>query len=200
MPQKRVRNHVNPLSILIEHSFEGFGNDKPIFVDVGACKGEFSAQLMEKFPDHNFILFEIRRPLAKKLADQFADKKNVVVFDGDAARNFQSILEPCLKQGATVEQIFVNFPDPWFKDKHKKRRFVNARLLQQCSGWLPKETEIVFQTDQKFLFDETLEVVEETLYEPVEFFKTSVHGIPTHWEQQKLLEGDAIWRVILKRK
>ena len=87
MVQKRVRNHVNPLSILIEHSFDGFGNDHPILVDVGACKGEFSAELIEKFPDHNFILFEIRRPLAQKLAEKFADKKNVAVFDGDAARN-----------------------------------------------------------------------------------------------------------------
>lgn len=199
MPQKRVRNHVNPLSILIEHSFEGFGNDNPIFVDVGACKGEFSAALMEKFPDHNFILFEIRRPLAQKLAEQFSDRDNVAVFDGDAGRNFKSILEPCLKQGAVIKQIFVNFPDPWFKDKHKKRRFVNAKLLQQLSEWIPQETEIVFQTDQKFLFDETLEEAKETPYEPVEFFKESVHGIPTHWEQQKLLEGDDIWRVVLKR-
>ncbi len=198
MPQKRVRNHVNPLSILIEHSFKGFGNDNPIFVDVGACKGEFSAALMEKFPDHNFILFEIRRPLAKKLAEQFADKKNVAVFDGDAARNFRSILEPCLNQGAKVEQIFINFPDPWFKEKHKKRRFLNASFLQKCSEWLPESTEIVFQTDQKFLFDETLEEVETTPYKPVEFFKNSAHEIPTHWEQQKLLEGDEIWRVILK--
>ncbi len=200
MPQKRVRNHVNPLSILVEHSFEGFGNNKPIFVDVGACKGEFSAELMEKFPNHNFILFEIRRPLAKKLAENFADKENVVVFDGDAARNFRSILEPCLKEGAKIEQIFVNFPDPWFKDKHKKRRFVDAKLLQECSEWLSEETEFVFQTDQKFLFDETLEVVEATPYEPAKFFDSSVHGIPTHWEQQKLLEGDRIWRVLLKRR
>lgn len=200
MPQKRIRNHVNPLSILVEHSFDGFGDDNPIFIDVGACKGEFSAALIEKFPDHNFILFEIRRPLAKKLAEQFSDKDNVVVFDGDAARNFRSIVEPCLKQGASVEQIFVNFPDPWFKERHKKRRFLNARFLQKYSDWLSESTEIVFQTDQKFLFDETLEEVVQTVYEPVTFFKNSVHGIPTHWEQQKLLEGDNIWRVVLKKK
>ncbi len=200
MPQKRVRNHVNPLSILIEHSFEGFGNDKPIFVDVGACKGEFSAELMEKFPDHNFILFEIRRPLAEKLAEKFAGQKNVVVFDGDAARNFQSILGPCLDQGAMIEEIFVNFPDPWFKDRHKKRRFINAKLLQQCSEWLPQETSVVFQTDQKFLFDETLEEISETPYEAVKFFDSSAHGIPTHWEKQKLLEGDDIWRVVFKKR
>ncbi len=200
MAQKRVRNHVNPLSILTEHSFEGFGNDHPVIVDVGACKGEFAAALMEQFPDHNFILFEIRRPLARKLAERFADKENVVVFDGDAARNFRSILEPCIQQGAQIEEIFINFPDPWFKEKHKKRRFLNAKFLQKCSEWLPKRTKFVFQTDQKFLFDETLEDIQGSSYVPVEYPEDSAHGIPTHWEQQKLLEGDEIWRVVVQKE
>ena len=200
MPQKRVRNHVNPLSILTEHSFAGFGNDRPIFVDVGACKGEFSAALLEKFPDHNFILFEIRKPLARKLIEKFSEFSNVVVFDGDPGRNFQKILQPCLDQGAEIEQIFVNFPDPWFKEKHKKRRFLNANILQKCVSWLPESAEFVFQTDQKFLFDETREMLRETLYDQIEIFKTSAHGIPTHWEQQKLLEGAPIWRMCICRK
>ena len=195
MPQKRVRNHVNPLSILIEHSFEGFGNDRPIIIDVGACKGEFSADMIEKFPDHSFILFEIRRPLAKKLAEKFSEMDNVAVFDGDAGRNFKSILMPCIEQRAKIEEIFVNFPDPWFKDKHKKRRFVNEKFLNACGEWLPADTTFVFQTDQEFLFNETKEELVNTPYEIVEIFESSAHGIPTHWEKQKLLEGDKIWRM-----
>lgn len=197
---KRVRNHVNPLSILTEHSFEGFGNDRPMFVDVGACKGEFAAELLAKFPDHNFLLFEIRRPLAEALRQKFADDSNVAVFDGDAGRNFRAILEPCLKQGATIKQIFINFPDPWFKEKHKKRRFVNATFLQKLSEWLPESTEFVFQTDQESLFHETLEVVQESPFDQIEKFHTSVHGIPTHWERQKLLEKAPIWRMKFRAK
>jgi len=200
MPQKRVRNHVNPLSILIEHEFSGFGNDRPVIVDVGACKGEFTAALIEKFPDKNFIVFEIRRPLARKLAEKFADHPNVAVFDGDAARNFQAILGPCIEQGVPIEQIFVNFPDPWFKEKHKKRRFINARFLQKCSEWLPREAEFVFQTDQQFLFDETLEELAMSPYTQIERFEGSAHGVPTHWETQKLLEGEPIWRMKFWRK
>lgn len=199
MPQKRVRNHVNPLSILIEHEFEGFGNDHSVIVDVGACKGEFSAALIEKFPEKNFIVFEIRRPLARKLAEKFSEYDNVAVFDGDAARNFQAILGPCIGQGAPIEQIFVNFPDPWFKEKHKKRRFVHAKFLQKCSEWLPLETEFVFQTDQEFLFNETIEELEQSSYTQMERFEGSAHGIPTHWERQKLLEGDPIWRIKFRR-
>jgi tRNA (guanine-N7-)-methyltransferase len=199
MTPRRVRKHVNPLSILRKHNFAGFGNNKPVLVDVGACLGEFSAELMEKFPEKNFILFEIRVPLADKLREKFKDLDNVAVFDGDAGLNFRGILEPCLEQGAEIEQVFVNFPDPWFKERHKKRRFINEKFLESCADWVPAKTEFIFQTDQEFMFKETLEVVEESAFSNIEFFENSAHGVPTHWEKQKLLEGDRIWRMKLKK-
>ena len=198
MSPRRVRKHVNPLSILKKHNFAGFGNDKPILVDVGACKGTFAAGIIEKFPAKNFIIFEIRVPLAEKLRERFKEMENVVVFDGDAGLNFREILEPCLKQGAEIEEIFVNFPDPWFKEKHKKRRFISKKFLASCADWIPTTTEFIFQTDQEFMFKETLEVVESSKFNNIKFFENSAHGIPTHWEKQKLLEGDKIWRMRFK--
>ncbi len=197
---KRIRPHVNPLSITKEFSFEGFGNNRPIIIDVGACKGEFTEALLKKFPEKNFIVFEIRVPLAEKLKIQFAHLPNVQVFDGDAGRNFRSIVEPCQKQGAFVEEIFVNFPDPWFKEKHKKRRFINSKFLEDCSSWLNPKTEFVFQTDQEFLFKETLEVVEESPYAVIKIFKKSPYGVQTDWEQAKLKEGENVWRMRFKQK
>ena len=196
---KRTRAHANPLANLKEYSFEGFGNDKPIFVDVGAFKGEFIAQLSELYPDHNYICFEIRTPIAEALREKFKDKPNFRVFDGDAGRNFRAILEPCLKEGAQIEQIFVNFPDPWFKDRHKKRRFITTDFCNNLAEWLPAETEIVFQTDQKFLFEETLEYLEVTPYQRIKRFEDSIHGIPTDWEKVKMAKGDQIWRMTFKR-
>lgn len=196
---KRVRNHVNPLSIIKEITFEGFGNPKPIFVDVGAFKGEFMAELADKFPDHNFICFEIRTPIANQLRKKFEGRENFRVFDGDAGHNFKNILQPCLNEGAKIEQIFVNFPDPWFKDRHKKRRFITTEFCNGLADWLPQKTEIVFQTDQQFLFNETLEYLEETPYSNIEYYEGSIHGIPTDWEQAKLDAGDKIWRMKFTR-
>lgn len=198
MSPRRFRKHVNPLSILKKHNFAGFKNNNPILIDVGACKGLFASGIIEKFPENNFILFEIRVPLAEKLREKFKNYDNVVIFDGDAGLNFREICEPCLKKGAKIKQIFVNFPDPWFKEKHKKRRFINEKFLQECSKWIPQETEFVFQTDQEFMFNETREVVENSSFSNIEFFAESAHGIPTHWEKQKLLEGDKIWRMRFK--
>ena len=196
---KRIRPHVNPLAITKEFSFSGFGNDRPIIIDVGACKGEFIEALIEKFLEKNFIVFEIRVSLAEKLKAKFADHKNVVVFDGDAGRNFRSIIEPCQNQGALVEEIFINFPDPWFKEKHKKRRFINSKFLTDCAEWLDERTEFIFQTDQEFLFNETLEVIEASSYSVVEIFKKSPYGVQTDWEQAKTEEGNLIWRMRIRR-
>ena len=195
MPQKRVRPHVNPLSITHELSFEGFENNNPIIVDVGACKGEFTEELTKQFPNKNFIVFEIRLPLVEKLWQKFVSHENVVVFDGDAGRNFKSILKPSIDRGVKVEQIFVNFPDPWFKEKHKKRRFINEKFLAGCAGFIPKDTQWVFQTDQKFLFDETLEVVQKSPFSQIKFFDEPPHGIRTDWEQAKIAEGAKIFRM-----
>ncbi len=195
---KRLRPHVNPLSITKEYSFEGFANNNPIIVDMGACKGEFTAELLEKFPDKNFVLFEIRIPLADKLRQKFENNKNVVVFDGDGGRNFEAILRPSIEKGIKLETVYVNFPDPWFKEKHKKRRFITSKFLEKSAEWITKDTEFVFQTDQKFLFEETLETVENSVFSKVEFFKKPPFGIRTDWEQAKIKEGDEIFRMKFK--
>ncbi len=196
---KRVRAHVNPLSITEEFHFEGFGNDHPVFVDVGAYRGEFMDDLSLQFPDHNFILFEIRRPIAEDLRKRFEGRDNCVIFHGDAGLNFQNILEPCIQQGAKIEQIFVNFPDPWFKDRHKKRRFISSKFLEKTAKWLPSETEFVFQTDQQFLFEETVEVLQESSYSTIEYFDTSPYGLQTDWESAKVSEGNTIYRMKFKQ-
>lgn len=195
MPQRRIRPHVNPLSITHEHVFTGFGNGKPIIIDVGAYKGEFSAALIEKFPDKNFLIFEIRKPVYLKLCEKFAKNDNVHVFDGDAGRNFRSILQPCMDQGALIEEVFINFPDPWPKEKHKKRRFITAKFLSEIESWIQTQTKFIFQTDQKNLFDDTLEIVQGNKKFAVEFFTHSPYGVQTHWESIKIEDGDDIYRM-----
>jgi len=50
------------------------------------------------------------------------------------------------------------------------------------------------------MFNETLEVVENSEFNNIEFFAESAHGIPTHWEKQKILEGARIWRMRFRKK
>ncbi len=196
----RVRPHVNPFSILKEHQFEGFSNTNPIVIDVGACKGEFSETLIKKYPDRNFILFEIRTPLVKKLKEKFKDHANVKIFDGDAGRNFKAVIQSSLNKGINIETIYINFPDPWPKDRHKKRRFLNEKFLNQAAIYIQPETEWIFQTDQKPLFDDTIEILQNSPFNNIKYFNTPPFNIQTDWEQAKVREGQEIFRMKFKKK
>jgi tRNA (guanine-N7-)-methyltransferase len=193
---KRVRHHVNPLSDLTQHKFDGFDNDNPIIVDVGADRGEFSEKLIQRFGDtKNFIILEIRKPLAKRLKVKFSKYDNVVIFDGNANRNFEQILRPSINKGILIEKIYINFPDPWFKKRHKKRRVINEKFLEQIKNWIQPQTKWIFQTDQKQLFKDTVEMLENLAYIEIEFFDKSPYDIITKWEKAKIAQGFKINRI-----
>jgi len=158
---------------------------------------EFSFTLTQQFPEKNFLLFEIRIPFFLRLEKLFSGFPHVSVFDGDAGRNFRLILEPLFQSGVRVEKIFVNFPDPWFKEKHKKRRFITQTFLQECAEYFVGNPEFLFQTDQEFLFQETLEIVQQSAFSHVVFFDEPPFGVVTEWESVKRKENPdmKIWRM-----
>lgn len=197
---KRIRAHVNPLAITHEYGFEGFNNENPIVIDIGSCKGEFAHALVERFPEKNYILFEIRVPLQKRLEQLFQKHDNVVIFGGDAGRNFRSIVEPSIKRGIRLETVYMNFPDPWFKDRHKKRRFLNEKLLKELHEYITSETTFVFQTDQSFLFEETQDLLKDSDFSELEPFSESPYGIETDWEQATKQLGRTIQRMKFRKK
>jgi len=191
----RIRHHVNPFSVLKKVSFAGFGNSNPIIVDVGSCYGEFVEKLAEKFPGKNFLALEIREKLIQMLEKKFSEQENIQVLNGDAGKNWTNIIKPCQEQGAIIENVFINFPDPWFKVKHHKRRFVSESFLQSASEIFDEKTTFYFQTDQKELFDDTLEIVQNSVFNKITFFENSPWGITTDWEEAKMRENAPIFRM-----
>lgn len=198
---KRIRNHVNPLANEEVFFFDGFENKNNIVVDIGSYRGEFGKKLLEKFnEDKNFIFFEIRKPFFEYLEKIFSKNKNVKIFSGDAGRNLENILKTSIGKKIEVEKIFINFPDPWFKEKHKKRRVVNEKFLENLERWIPKETEIIFQTDQRKLFFETRKLIKKNGSFKIKYFLKSIWRISTYWEEMKKKEGKIIWRMKFCKK
>jgi tRNA (guanine-N7-)-methyltransferase len=107
----------------------------------------------------------------------------------------ENILKKSIEKNIKIEKIFVNFPDPWFKKKHHKRRVVWGSFLDNLKKWLPEETEIIFQTDQEKLFKETVEEIKKREFLEIERFKRPLWGITTYWEDRKVGEGKKIWRM-----
>ena len=199
MRLSKVRNHVNPLSVIHSVTFPGFRKIAPVFIDIGAYYGEFTEELSNKFKDSNFIVCEIRTPFARHLTDKFKDKKNIVVLDWDAWKNFWNIIKDSTKNWSIIDTVFINFPDPWFKEKHKKRRLISLNFLKKVKE-LNLSIKFIFQTDAKILFDDTLEVLRVFWLKDkdLEFFDTSVYWIQTRWERTQLEKWEEIYRVKFK--
>lgn len=195
-PPNRIRKHVNPLADQKIHAFEGFADGKPVLVDLGAYRGEFIKTLLEVHPNkYNAVVCEIRKPYAHYLTELFSEQSaSVKVFDGDSSKNLKNILLPMIKKGISIERIFINFPDPWLKEKHKKRRVVTANFIQDCKTWIQPTTEFIFQTDQQPVFEDTVALLDEQNI-PYQRFYESYKGIKTRWEELKTEQGSEVYRI-----
>jgi tRNA G46 methylase TrmB len=110
---KRIRNHVNPLSIFHENKIELFDNKKPVIMDIGSYRGEFAERMLKKYNEEkNFVFFEIRKPFYEYLKELFKEDKNVRVYDGDASKSLKKMILDLKKNGNEIDKIFINFPDP----------------------------------------------------------------------------------------
>ena len=146
-----------------DHWREVFGNDRPIWLELGCGKGGFASQACIRWPDVNFIAVDIKnemlvlakRKIEQALADNdmTADRVRVMIFN-------ISHIEEAFGASDPVERIFINFCNPWPKPKHKKRRLTHTRQLVQYKPFL--RGELWFKTDDDELFEETLEYLAET--------------------------------------
>ena len=149
-----MRQHVNPLSRyfqlplalpLLEDIFEQPSN--PLHLDIGSANGKFLIGLAPLFPEHNFIGLEIRRSLvisSENIRNQLGIKNLKFLFC-----NVNVSLEDWLStlQNGQLSIVSIQFPDPWFKKKHYKRRVVQVSLIQTIGRYLTEGGQIFLQTD-----------------------------------------------------
>ena len=155
-----MRQHVNPLSRnfdqieKIPSLIEMFDDSKlNLHLDIGCAAGEFLFDLALVNSNWNYLGIEIREKLVKtaKLKAQEREIKNLYFLFGNAnniLNNFQGNL---ILQN--VKSISFNFPDPWFKKRHYKRRVIQPEFINILSNSLQKGSIIFIKTDVKDLFD-----------------------------------------------
>ena len=155
-----MRQHVNPLSRnfnqieRIPSLNEMFGDSKSnLHLDIGCAAGEFLFDLALVNTSWNYLGIEIREKLVKnaKLKVFKKEIKNLYFIFGNAnniLNDFQS--EFIIKN---LKSLSFNFPDPWFKKRHHKRRVIQPEFIRTLSNSLQKGTLIFVKTDVKDLFD-----------------------------------------------
>lgn len=136
---------------------EIFGREAPLFVELGTGKGDFISRMAERSPDVNFIGIEKQQDVLIAAARKVREKelKNVRLLVFDIAQ-LEKIFAP-----GEVDRFFVNFCDPWPKARHAKRRLTHRSFLVRYKELLVPGGKLVFKTDNRALFDFSLEEFRE---------------------------------------
>ena len=138
------------------HWREIFGNENPLHVELGFGKGDFLAQIAEKNPQINFLGLEIEPTVvlaaARKIFEKNLTNVRLAVF------NIENVAE--IFTAGEVDRLYINFCDPWPKKRHAKRRLTYIKFLEMYKKILAPAAEIHFKTDNRGLFDFSLEQFE----------------------------------------
>ncbi|MBP3596100.1 MAG: tRNA (guanosine(46)-N7)-methyltransferase TrmB [Clostridia bacterium] len=143
-----------------------FENEQPIYLELGCGKGLFIATLAKKHPEINFIavdMIEAMLGLSKRNIEQSYNGekiKNILLIRANVERILDTFGE-----NDKVDRIYINFCNPWPKDKHKKRRLTHIRQLENYKKILKQNGQIYFKTDDDGLFEESLEYFKEAGFE-----------------------------------
>ena len=155
-----MRQHVNPLSKnyeeieVIPPLNQIFEDPKlPLHLDIGCAAGNFLFDLALEKNNWNYLGIEIRKQLIKNAKLRITEKNiRNLYFSFGNANNILNAYKNSLFIDS-VKSISFNFPDPWFKKKHYKRRVIQPALINFLSKSLKKGSLIFIKTDVKELFD-----------------------------------------------
>lgn len=133
-----------------------FENQNPIHIEVGMGKGQFLMTLAGKNPNNNYVGIEkyssvLLRAL-QKMEENPLDNLKFIRMDAETITDVFAKDE--------VARIYLNFSDPWPKDRHAKRRLTSKEFFARYDKILTEDGQVEFKTDNTMLFDFSLEQVE----------------------------------------
>ncbi|MGM0126089.1 tRNA (guanine-N(7)-)-methyltransferase [Enterococcus sp. AZ194] len=131
---------------------ERFGNQNPIHIEIGTGKGQFITEMAKAHPEINYIGVEMQLSVVSIALDRLVEAEvsnlQLLHVDGSALTNYFADNE--------VDQIYLNFSDPWPKKRHEKRRLTFKTFLATDEQILKPAGEIHFKTDNQGLFEYSL--------------------------------------------
>ncbi|OLP18859.1 tRNA (guanosine(46)-N7)-methyltransferase TrmB [Leptolyngbya sp. 'hensonii'] len=150
----RVREHVNPLSQKYQTPVAPpcwqnlyLQPDQPLHLDIGCGKGRFLLQMAQQTPGWNFLGLEIREPLVQQ-ANLWRDDLhlgNLHYLFCNANTSLEGVLQVC--PAGVLQRVTIQFPDPWFKRRHQKRRVVQADMVALIAQHLAIGGSLFLQSD-----------------------------------------------------
>jgi tRNA (guanine-N7-)-methyltransferase len=180
-----------------------FRNDNPVHVEIGMGKGRFLMDMAQLHPDINYVGIEkYSSVLLRALQKQEQLLLPNIIFIRMDAEDITEVFAP-----GEVDRIYLNFSDPWPKDRHAKRRLPSRQFLERYDKILVPEGVVEFKTDNRDLFMFALDEVEPAgwtldavTYDLHHDEKMMVGNVMTEYEERFSQAGNPIYKYIISRK
>lgn len=181
---------------------EEFGNEYPIRLEIGMGKGKFLMELARRNPQVNYIGIEkystVLLRAVQKMEQEPLPNVRLIRMDAEHITEVFSIGE--------IDRIYLNFSDPWPKDRHAGRRLPSRRFLERYDQILQKDGVIEFKTDNQELFAFAEEEIEGSKWKIVQIThnlhadeEMSRDNVMTEYEERFSSMGNPIHKYIIKR-
>lgn len=174
---------INNCEFLITDKLDFVDNNKPLYIEIGMGKGNFILNQALNNPSINFIGIEKYSSVAavaiKKMMDYKLDNLKVIISD-------ITNLEELLKN--KVDLIYLNFSDPWPKDRHAKRRLTHENFLKLYNDFFKGDKIIIQKTDNDDLFEFSVNSIKDYGYHideiSYDLHSTDIPNIKTEYEEK----------------
>ena len=211
MAAVRVRQHVNPLGKKYQTPASPQDWEKiyakpnqPLHLDIGCAKGQFLVNMAKIEPNWNFLGLEIREPLvveANKLRSELG-LTNLHYLFCNVNNSLHSLLSS-LPPGS-LQRVTIQFPDPWFKTRHAKRRVVQPELVADLANYLAVGGLVFLQSDMEFVAVEMRDrFAAHPAYQKVgtgEWLAQNPLPVPTEREIGTQKKGEPVYRALFVRQ
>lgn len=180
---------------------EIFGNKQPIHIEIGTGKGRFIMELAALHPEINYVGIE------KYSSVLFRATQKMEVNPLPNVRFIRMEAEHILRyfEKNEVERVYLNFSDPWPKERHAKRRLVSREFLDRYRDLLKEGGHLEFKTDNRELFDFGVGQTETARWEIMEITYDLHHdaemnagNIMTEYEERFSSKGNPICKYIIR--
>jgi tRNA (guanine-N7-)-methyltransferase len=205
MSRVRVHQHVNPLTphfrfvsepVDLSRIFSAPAN--PVHLDIGSARGRFLLAMAEALPETNFLGLEIREALVTEANRIAAERglKNLYFEFTNATMSLGSLISGI--PAGILKTVSIQFPDPWYKKKHAKRRMVNGEMVKALAGRLSGK--VFIQTDVQFLAAEIFDLFRQ--HNSFTEIELSENPFPVKTEREKAVEdkGLPVYRTLFKNQ
>lgn len=208
MRLRNVKNKeliIDSCDILIKDpaSFKGkwlslFDNTNPIYIEIGMGKGDFIIENAKKYPNINFIGIEKYDSVIVRAIEKLPESINNLKFVRMDARNIEEIFD------REIDRIYLNFSDPWPKDRHARRRLTSKEFLDRYENLFKNQKEIHQKTDNRCLFEFSIQSLVNNDYK-IEDISLDLHNsnrdniIMSEYEKKFVKNNNTIYYLVAKK-